>query len=88
MDGWLAKLGSGTPLAESEVKQLTDMARETLLQESNVQPVSAPVTVCGDVHGQWHDLMELFRIVCLVFFARKIVFGSSKVSLHQNGGLA
>lgn len=33
-------------------------------------------------------VMELFRTVCLVFFARKIVFGSSKVSLHQNGGLA
>ena len=62
LEAWLSKLSMGTPLAESEVKNLCEMARGVLLNESNVQPVPAPVTVCGDIHGQWHDLMELFRI--------------------------
>ena len=61
-DAWLSKLLEGTPLLESEVKSLVEKAREVLMAESNVQPITGPVTICGDVHGQWHDLIELFRI--------------------------
>ena len=49
-------------LKESEVKALCDKAKEILVDESNVQRVDAPVTICGDIHGQFYDLIELFRV--------------------------
>lgn len=50
------------PLPENEVKGLCEKAKEVLNSESNVQPVKTPVTICGDVHGQFWDMMELFKI--------------------------
>ena len=32
------------------------------MKESNVVHVRAPVTVVGDIHGQFFDMMEIFRI--------------------------
>ena len=62
MDVQIAKLLECKPLSEIEVKDLCSKAKEILSLEENVQPVRSPVTICGDIHGQFHDLKELFRL--------------------------
>lgn len=45
-----------------ELGLVTLKAKEIFRKESNIQTVRCPVTVCGDIHGQFYDFMELFRI--------------------------
>lgn len=61
VDKWLSKIKELKCLSEHELKQLCEKAKEIFINESNVQPVSIPVIVCGDIHGQIYDLLELFR---------------------------
>lgn len=41
---------------------MCDRAKEILAQEKNVVILQSPITICGDIHGQFYDLLELFNI--------------------------
>ena len=60
-DKWLEDLKELKCLPEKELKLLCEKAKEIFIEESNVQNVSAPVIICGDIHGQIYDLLELFK---------------------------
>uniref|UniRef100_A0AC34QP47 Serine/threonine-protein phosphatase n=2 Tax=Panagrolaimus sp. JU765 TaxID=591449 RepID=A0AC34QP47_9BILA len=62
LDNQIERLMRCEQLTEAEVKVLCSKAKEILIQEGNVQKIDAPVTICGDIHGQFYDLMELFRV--------------------------
>jgi len=62
MDKCIDLLYKGEILPEITVKQICDKLKELLIYESNVLSIPAPVTVVGDVHGQFYDVLELFRI--------------------------
>ncbi|TPX10516.1 uncharacterized protein E0L32_008566 [Thyridium curvatum] len=62
LDQAIAQLRACRPIPEAQVRELCHKARELLIEEGNVVTVTAPVTICGDIHGQFHDLMELFRV--------------------------
>jgi serine/threonine-protein phosphatase 4 catalytic subunit len=48
-------------ISERDVYELCEKVQELLIKESNVQIVDTPVTICGDIHGQLHDLLTLFK---------------------------
>ncbi|PWZ21216.1 Serine/threonine-protein phosphatase PP2A-1 catalytic subunit [Zea mays] len=62
LDRQISQLWDCKFLPEAEVKTLCEQAKAILMEEWNVQPVCCPVTVCGDIHCQFYDLIEFFRI--------------------------
>lgn len=62
LDEWIEKVKGCKYLEEKELKALCEYVKDLLLEESNVQPISAPVAVCGDIHGQFYDLLQLFSV--------------------------
>ena len=62
LDECIERLYKKELLAESVIEAICAKTKELLMRESNVVHVQAPVTVVGDIHGQFFDLIEIFKI--------------------------
>ncbi|PQQ02099.1 serine/threonine-protein phosphatase alpha-3 isoform-like [Prunus yedoensis var. nudiflora] len=68
LDGLIGRLlearinrGKRIQLIESEIRQLCITAKEVFLRQPNLLELEAPINVCGDIHGQYPDLLRLFE---------------------------
>uniref|UniRef100_A0A2P2MFE3 Serine/threonine-protein phosphatase n=1 Tax=Rhizophora mucronata TaxID=61149 RepID=A0A2P2MFE3_RHIMU len=54
------KPGKQVRLSEAEIRKLCVTSREIFLKQPNLLELEAPIKICGDIHGQYSDLLKLF----------------------------
>ncbi|ORZ38155.1 Metallo-dependent phosphatase-like protein [Catenaria anguillulae PL171] len=62
LDQCIERLYARQLLDARVVKLICEQLTEVLVLESNIQNLSTPITVVGDVHGQFYDVLEIFKI--------------------------
>lgn len=58
-----------------EVRSVCREAEKCFLAESSLLELEAPIKVCGDIHGQYFDLLKLFQFGGLPPKTRYIFLG-------------
>ncbi|RWW52282.1 hypothetical protein BHE74_00041304 [Ensete ventricosum] len=53
--------GKKIHLSELEIRNLCVAAKEIFLRQPVLLELEAPINICGDVHGQFSDLLRLFE---------------------------
>jgi serine/threonine-protein phosphatase PP1 catalytic subunit len=53
--------GKQVNLSEMEIRGLCMKAREIFISQPILLELEAPIKICGDIHGQYYDLLRLFE---------------------------
>jgi len=61
VDVWIDKLKKCQKIEEEHVRILCEQCKALLQKEDNVHNVPTPCVFVGDIHGQWYDLVEMFK---------------------------
>ena len=55
------KPGKRVELKEEEILFLIDKSTTLIKNEKMLVELEAPIKVCGDIHGQYYDLLRIFE---------------------------
>jgi serine/threonine-protein phosphatase PP1 catalytic subunit len=55
------KPGTPVDLSVQDATSLCNQAREIFMAQPMLLELGAPIKICGDVHGQYTDLLRLFE---------------------------
>ena len=53
--------GKNMKVKEKDISTLLKLAREIFMEQPVFLELEAPIKICGDVHGQFSDLLKLFE---------------------------
>lgn len=54
--------GTSACLTQAEMIYIIKTIRPIFLEQPNLLELRPPITICGDIHGQYHDLLRIFEI--------------------------
>ena len=63
VDRWIEITRKCQYLPEGDFNALCDIVMRILAEEPNVIEVQTPVTLAGDIHGQYYDLEQIWKLV-------------------------
>ena len=55
-------VGTPSKLSREEIKYLCTEVRKIFIDQPILLELRAPMTICGDLHGQFHDMLRIFRL--------------------------
>ncbi|ELP86026.1 serine/threonine protein phosphatase PP-X isozyme, putative [Entamoeba invadens IP1] len=62
IDNCISQLRRGELLPDHTILELCFFSKSLLSREPNVLTLKSPVTVCGNIQGQFHDLLNIFSL--------------------------
>ncbi|KAK9143871.1 hypothetical protein Syun_013271 [Stephania yunnanensis] len=82
--------GKAVQLSEGEIRHLSVVSRQIFLSQPVLLELQAPIKLCGDIHGQFPDLLRLFEFsgfppsVQYLFMGNYVDYGKQSIETYMS----